>query len=31
VRVKQAQLLRSMHRVEGVVDVEHDAPGHLPE
>jgi hypothetical protein len=31
VGVEQAQLLPAVHGVEGVVDVEHDAPGHVAE
>ena len=31
VGVEQAQLLPAMHAVEGIVDIEHDALGHLPE
>jgi hypothetical protein len=30
-RVEQAQLLRPVRGIKGVVDVEHDAPRHLPE
>jgi hypothetical protein len=29
--VEQAQLLGAVHAVEGIVDIEHDALGHLPE
>ncbi len=29
--VEQAQLLRAMDRIEGVIDVEHDTLRHLPE
>ena len=29
--IEQAQLLAAVHAVEGVVDIEHDALGHLPE
>ena len=29
--IEQAQLLAAVHAVEGVVDIEHDAFGHLPE
>jgi hypothetical protein len=28
--IEQAQLLAAVHAVEGVVNVEHDAFGHLP-
>ena len=31
VRVEQPELLAAMHGIERIVDVEHDAPGHLPE
>jgi hypothetical protein len=31
VGVEQPELLAAMHGVERIVDVEHDAPGHLPE
>jgi hypothetical protein len=29
--IEQAQLLAAVHAVEGVVDIEHDAVGRLPE
>ena len=30
-RVEQAKLLAAMHGIEGVIDIEHDAPRHLAE